>query len=125
MSNAVLICRGAKDTKSDMNMYGRTKLFNIMSSTEFNRRLKGTGVESFSCHPGVAKTDLYAPGKMDKDKLSSKVRDARCNLCPLGLHPLTCSDSECLKESMAHSIKACIPGFIWDTKLRSYCICRS
>lgn len=56
-----------------MNMYGRTKLFNIMSSTEFNRRLKGTGVESFSCHPGVAKTDLYHPDKMDKDKLSSKV----------------------------------------------------
>ena len=65
--------RGAKDTNSDMDMYGRTKLFNIMSSTEFNRRLKGTGVESFSCHPGVAKTDLYAPGKMDKDKLTSKV----------------------------------------------------
>ena len=66
--------RGAKDSNSDMNMYGRTKLFNIMSSTEFNRRLKGTGVESFSCHPGVAKTDLYHPDKMDKDKLSSKVR---------------------------------------------------
>ena len=57
-----------------MDMYGRTKLFNIMSSTEFNRRLKGTGVESFSCHPGVAKTDLYHPDKMDKDKLTSKVR---------------------------------------------------
>ena len=66
--------RGAKDSNSDMNMYGRTKLFNIMSSTEFNRRLKGTGVESFSCHPGVAQTDLYHPDKMDKSKLSSKVR---------------------------------------------------
>jgi hypothetical protein len=67
------VCRGTKDQKSDMDMYGRTKLFNIMSSCEFNRRLKGSGVESFSCHPGVAKTDLYAPGKMDKDKLTSKV----------------------------------------------------
>ena len=65
-----------------MNMYGRTKLFNIMSSTEFNRRLQGTGVESFSCHPGVAKTDLYAPEKMDKDKLSSKVRDALPHSAP-------------------------------------------
>ena len=55
-----------------MDMYGRTKLFNIMSSMEFNRRLQGSNVESFSCHPGVAKTDLYAPGKMDKDKLTSK-----------------------------------------------------
>ena len=66
-----------------MDMYGRTKLFNIMSSMEFNRRLQGSHVESFSCHPGVAKTDLYAPGKMDKDKLTSKA-------CPLmtgkGLH---------------------------------------
>ena len=57
-----------------MDMYGRTKLFNIMSSMEFNRRLQGSNVESFSCHPGVAKTDLYAPGKMDKDKLTSKAR---------------------------------------------------
>ena len=65
-------CRGAKDTNSDMDMYGRTKLFNIMSSMEFNRRLQGSNVESFSCHPGVAKTDLYAPEKMDKDKLTSK-----------------------------------------------------
>lgn len=65
-----------------MNMYGRTKLFNIMSSTEFNRRLQGTGVESFSCHPGVAKTDLYAPGKMDKDKLSSKVSDVLLQSLP-------------------------------------------
>ena len=56
-----------------MDMYGRTKLFNIMSSCEFNRRLKDSGVESFSCHPGVAKTNLYAPEKMDKNKLTSKV----------------------------------------------------
>ncbi len=69
--------RGSKDKNSDMDMYGRTKLFNIMSSTEFNRRLKGTGVESFSCHPGVAKTDLYAPEKMDKDKLTSKVMSSK------------------------------------------------
>ena len=43
-----------------------------MSSNEFNKRLAGTGVESFAAHPGVAKTDLYR--KMDKDqKLSAKV----------------------------------------------------
>ena len=64
--------RGAKDNTSDLHMYGRTKLFNIMSSNELNRRLAGTGVESYACHPGVAKTDLYR--KMDKDeKLSAKV----------------------------------------------------
>jgi NAD(P)-dependent dehydrogenase (short-subunit alcohol dehydrogenase family) len=61
--------------------YGRTKLFNIMSSNEFNKRLASTGVESFAAHPGVAKTDLYR--KMDKDqKLSAKVRacvTARCH----------------------------------------------
>jgi NAD(P)-dependent dehydrogenase (short-subunit alcohol dehydrogenase family) len=53
-------------------MYGRTKLFNIMMSNEFNRRLHSSGVESFAVHPGVTSTDLYR--KMDKgNKLSAKV----------------------------------------------------
>lgn len=66
------MCRGLKDSNSDMDMYGRTKLFNIMTSNEFNKRLSGSGVEAFACHPGVASTDLYR--KMDKDsKLTAKV----------------------------------------------------
>ena len=38
--------RGEKDTSSDIQMYGRTKAFNIMASNELNRRLAGTGVVS-------------------------------------------------------------------------------
>ena len=54
-------------------MYARTKLMNIMTSNEFQRRLGGTGVESFACHPGIAESGIYS--KMDTSmKWSAKVR---------------------------------------------------
>lgn len=40
--------RGVKDTKSDLNMYGRTKVFNLMTSAELNRRLAASGVVSLA-----------------------------------------------------------------------------
>ena len=43
--------RGEKDTSSDIQMYGRTKVFNIMASNELNRRLAGTGVVSLVRSP--------------------------------------------------------------------------
>lgn len=36
-------------------------------------RLKGTGVESFACHPGIARTDIFC--KADHDKWTSIVTD--------------------------------------------------
>ncbi|KAK9845797.1 hypothetical protein WJX81_002645 [Elliptochloris bilobata] len=63
--------RGEKDDKSDINMYGRTKVFNLMTSLELNRRLAGSGVVCLACHPGIASTDLY--NKMDtSSKLTAK-----------------------------------------------------
>ena len=74
MAEGVLgLWRGASDTASDLNMYARTKMMNIMASNEFQRRLSGTGVESFACHPGIADSGIYA--KMDTSlKWSAKVR---------------------------------------------------
>lgn len=45
-------CRGIKDTKSDLNMYGRTKAFNLMTSSELNRRLAASGVVCLARGPG-------------------------------------------------------------------------
>ena len=33
-------------------MYGASKLYNIMVAKALNEKLKGTGVEAFSAHPG-------------------------------------------------------------------------
>lgn len=35
-----------------MQVYGTSKLYNIMVAKALNERLKGTGVEAFSAHPG-------------------------------------------------------------------------
>lgn len=68
-----MLHRGLKDNNSDLNIYGRTKLMNIMTSNEFQRRLSGTGVESFACHPGISDSGIYS--KMDMSvKWSAKVR---------------------------------------------------
>ena len=45
-------CRGENKTSSDMQVYGASKLYNIMVAKAWNERLKGTGVEAFSAHPG-------------------------------------------------------------------------
>lgn len=42
-----------------MKAYGRSKLANIMFSNELGRRLKGTGVTTYSLHPGVVQTELF------------------------------------------------------------------
>ena len=36
-----------------MQVYGASKLYNIMIAKALNEKLKGTGVEAFSAHPGV------------------------------------------------------------------------
>jgi short-subunit dehydrogenase len=35
-----------------MQVYGASKLYNIMIAEALNEKLKGTGVEAFSAHPG-------------------------------------------------------------------------
>lgn len=41
-----------------LKVYSNTKLANILFSREFAKRMKGTGVTSYSLHPGVIKTEL-------------------------------------------------------------------
>ena len=36
-----------------MQVYGLSKLMNIMVAKALNEKLKGTGVEAFSAHPGI------------------------------------------------------------------------
>ena len=40
------------------HVYCVTKLANIWFTTELARKMKGTGVQAFSVHPGGVKTDL-------------------------------------------------------------------
>ena len=46
-------CNGENKTSSDMQVYGASKLYNIMVAKAQNEKLKGRGVEAFSAHPGV------------------------------------------------------------------------
>lgn len=45
-------------------LYSRSKLCNILFTIELANRLKGTGVTTYSVHPGVVQTDIFrsAPG---------------------------------------------------------------
>ncbi|CAD5116720.1 DgyrCDS5578 [Dimorphilus gyrociliatus] len=43
---------------SRINSYGNSKLMNILFAKELGRRLEGTGVTSYSLHPGGIVTDL-------------------------------------------------------------------
>lgn len=57
-----------------MKAYGTSKLMTIMSNTEMVRRLKGSGIDSFICQPGMSSTPVY--GKTDKSHVMANVLDA-------------------------------------------------
>lgn len=44
---------------SNMEVYGRSKLCNILFTIELSNRLKGTSVTAYSLHPGVVATDIF------------------------------------------------------------------
>lgn len=67
-------CRGAHASTSDMKAYGTSKLMTIMSNIEMVRRLKGSGIDSFICQPGMSSTPVY--GKTDKSHVMANVLDA-------------------------------------------------
>eukprot|EP01121_Diplochlamys_sp_Union-15-3_P013525 TRINITY_DN4204_c0_g1_i12.p1 TRINITY_DN4204_c0_g1~~TRINITY_DN4204_c0_g1_i12.p1 ORF type:complete len:163 (-),score=24.40 TRINITY_DN4204_c0_g1_i12:334-822(-) len=47
-----------KRSYSSFDAYAQSKLANVLFSRELNERLKGTGVSSYSLHPGVIPTEL-------------------------------------------------------------------
>eukprot|EP00189_Rhodosorus_marinus_P011198 CAMPEP_0184751736 /NCGR_PEP_ID=MMETSP0315-20130426/43204_1 /TAXON_ID=101924 /ORGANISM="Rhodosorus marinus, Strain UTEX LB 2760" /LENGTH=298 /DNA_ID=CAMNT_0027231021 /DNA_START=816 /DNA_END=1712 /DNA_ORIENTATION=- len=49
---------GKSYEKSDMGVYGTSKLYNIMFAQELDNRVGADGVRSFAVHPGAAKSDL-------------------------------------------------------------------
>jgi len=66
--------RGEQASTSDMKAYGTSKLMTIMSNSEIVRRLKGSGVDSFICQPGMSSTPVYK--KTDKSHVMATVLDA-------------------------------------------------
>lgn len=54
-----------KVEKSDMPEAAHTNALRIMAAYELNRRWSGSGVDAFSCHPGVSKTEVEA---LDRSK---------------------------------------------------------
>lgn len=43
---------------SSVNAYSQSKLANVMFTRELAKRLQGTGVTTYSLHPGVISTEL-------------------------------------------------------------------
>lgn len=70
----VLALRGERASTSDIKAYGTSKLMTIMSNSEIVRRLKGSGVDSFICQPGMSSTPVYK--KTDKSQVMANVLDA-------------------------------------------------
>lgn len=48
-----------KDMNRQAEIYARSKLCMILFTKELARRLKGTGVTTFSLHPGAVATDIF------------------------------------------------------------------
>ncbi|XP_033208619.1 retinol dehydrogenase 12-like isoform X2 [Belonocnema kinseyi] len=51
--------KGEKPITSAAKLYSNSKLYNIIGSNEFARRLEGSGVTSNSLHPGAVKTEVF------------------------------------------------------------------
>uniref|UniRef100_A0A7S2ZQD8 Protochlorophyllide reductase n=1 Tax=Rhodosorus marinus TaxID=101924 RepID=A0A7S2ZQD8_9RHOD len=53
----------AKSDITNYDTYGVSKMYNLLFSVHLDKVLEGTGVHSFSVHPGFVKTDMM--GKME------------------------------------------------------------
>lgn len=51
--------RGKTRTTTGMAEYETSKLCNVLFSAELGRRLEGTGVSTYSLHPGVVASDIW------------------------------------------------------------------
>ena len=68
----------AKGSYEDGAAYGQSKLANILFSHELAKRLEGTGVASYSCHPGVIKSELprYMHAELQMPSFLLKIFDS-------------------------------------------------
>jgi retinol dehydrogenase-12 len=57
----------------DGNAYGQSKLSNILFARELAKRLEGSGVTAYSCHPGIIETELarYMEAEMAVEAVSA------------------------------------------------------
>jgi len=60
---------GKSYEKSDMGVYGTSKLYNVMFAQELDKRVRADGVRSFVVQPGVAKSDILK--KTEKSTLTA------------------------------------------------------
>jgi retinol dehydrogenase-12 len=51
--------QGLTPSRTGLAEYGISKLANVLFSAELSRRLEGTGVTTYSLHPGVVATDVW------------------------------------------------------------------
>lgn len=47
---------------SDFKAYGTGKIYNQLFVRELQRRLEGTGVDVYTCQPGMSQTRLFEKG---------------------------------------------------------------
>jgi NAD(P)-dependent dehydrogenase (short-subunit alcohol dehydrogenase family) len=59
------------ESYEDGKAYGQSKLANLMFTSELAKRMNGTGVTAYSCHPGIIKSDLgrYMDTQIEKSLL--------------------------------------------------------
>jgi NAD(P)-dependent dehydrogenase (short-subunit alcohol dehydrogenase family) len=65
--------RGDHSYATDLTAYGTSKLWDLMVGLEMNDRLAGSGVESFACHPGLCRTDIFRKG--DHEKMTTVITE--------------------------------------------------
>jgi NAD(P)-dependent dehydrogenase (short-subunit alcohol dehydrogenase family) len=56
--------------------YAKSKLANVLFTTEFNRRYTGTRVHAFAVDPGLVKTDIASKGQPAFSRFIWKVRSS-------------------------------------------------
>jgi dehydrogenase/reductase SDR family protein 13 len=54
-----LLERPTRSVAERLRMYGMSKLMNVLHAAELARRLAGTGVTTYSLHPGVVASDIW------------------------------------------------------------------
>ncbi len=51
--------RPTRSVQERLRMYGVSKLMNVLHTAELSRRLEGTGVTTYSLHPGVVASEIW------------------------------------------------------------------